>query len=122
MAWLFAALAAVGFVEAMARLPFPQSLAAYRSLVGKVAATVASKRISDHWKERALPRYAVRMLRTTLIIAACLVVTLAPAGALWVLARATGVAFPDLSTSWIGIAGMTAIAFVYLGVRRSLVR
>lgn len=122
MAWAFAALAAVSFVEILTRVPFLTALATYRQLVGKVMATIRSRRISDHWKERVLPRYAAGMLRATMGIAACLAAAFAPIAVLWFVAGALNVPFAGLALSWAGIVGMTVIAMAWVALRKRLAR
>lgn len=122
MAWVFAALAAVGFVEILGRTPFFSAFHAYRSIVGKVLATMRSRRISDHWKERVLPRYALSMMGRTLMVAGSIVAAFVPFLILWGMAEALEIPFMALVLSWSGILAMTGAAFAWMALRKAVGR
>jgi len=54
-------LAAVLASEVLLRLPLLAQARHIVSITRKSAATIRSSRISDHWKERVLPAYSLRM-------------------------------------------------------------
>lgn len=86
MAWLLVALAAILASEAMLRLPL---LAQARSVIdvsGRSVRTLRSKRISDHWKERVLPAYSLRMAKGSVGFFLCLLAALAPVALLGLVA------------------------------------
>lgn len=122
MAWVFAALAAVGVVEILGRTPFFTAFHSYRKIVGKVFATMRSRRVSDHWKERVLPRYALSMMACTLMVVASLLAAFVPFLILWALAEALSIPFMALVLSWSGILAMTGVAVAWMTLRKSLAR
>lgn len=72
------AVAAVIVSEAMLRLPLLATLGTLADVSRKSARLLASKRISDHWKERVLPAYSLRMARSSLSFFALLLLSLLP--------------------------------------------
>jgi hypothetical protein len=61
MIWLLAAAAAVAAGELFLRLPVVGTLDLVLATSRKSARVLASRRISEHWKERVLPIYALRI-------------------------------------------------------------
>lgn len=121
MQWLLAALAGIAFVELLLRLPFFPTLGKFGRLLSRVSAVIRSERISDHWKEKVLPRYAFSMLRATLIVAACLIAAFLPFMVCAAIAQMIGVPFLAFSMSWLGIAFITLVALAYAKLRSFLV-
>lgn len=65
--------AAIGVTAALlllTRLPFESSLKSLIATVGKSLSVVTSSRISDHWKERAVPAYSLKIFRASLALLA----------------------------------------------------
>lgn len=122
MDWLFAALAGVGFVEILLRLPLWRRLTEFRATIDKVRRVIRSARISDHWKERVLPRYAVRMLGQSTVVAVCLLAAFVPALLLALVSRAMGTAFVEFAAGWVGLSFMTVLSTIYAAVRIRLGR
>lgn len=58
MLWLFVVVAAVAASEAFLRMPLLPVIRRVMATARKSARVLTSKRISDHWKERVLPRYS----------------------------------------------------------------
>ncbi|WP_299681658.1 sulfotransferase [uncultured Roseobacter sp.] len=117
MNWLFAALAGIGFVEILMRVQFFATLGRFQHILARVPAILRSERISDHWKEKVLPRYALMMLRTTGRVAVSLLAAFAPFALLAGLAHLMGVAFLDFSMSWAGLIFITVVALAYAKLR-----
>jgi hypothetical protein len=65
MDWLLLAIAAVAASELMLRLPLLPTARALVSVSRRSGKVLASKRISDHWKEKVLPAYSVRMAKAS---------------------------------------------------------
>lgn len=119
MAWLLAALAGVAFVEALLHAPFFPTLNRLRETIARVSWIIRSPRISDHWKERALPRHAGRIFIGTLKIALSLAIAFAPFVILALVAPALGVDLFSFAMSWMGMGFMTAVALAYAWLRSS---
>jgi hypothetical protein len=61
MAWFAVAVATLVCCELLVRIPLIDRIRAVAESARRSASVIASPTISDHWKERALPRYALRM-------------------------------------------------------------
>lgn len=121
MQWLLGALSGIAFVELLMRLPFFQDLRSFGQIVTRVMAVIRSSRISDHWKEKVLPRYARHMMGKTLRLGGILLVAFAPLAILSWLADRMGVPLMAFSLSWVGIVFITVVAIGYAKLRASLV-
>lgn len=118
MSWLLAGVSGIGFVELMIRLPFFSTLAQFKAVGAKVMAVLSSKKISDHWKERVLPKYALKLFTLTLLIALYLIAAFIPFLLCHALGAAIGVPFFEFAMSWVGIVFITVIAAAYAAARR----
>lgn len=119
------ALAAILVVEIALASPLIKLLGALAAHGRKSLLLISSKRISDHWKERMLPVYALRMLRASLLallwlMSLIVVFALGLGAGDWVFAgRFPGVeVFERLDY----MLSSFLIAAVYLGVRPYLYR
>lgn len=117
MQWLFAALAGIGFVELFIRLPIVSTMSRTRAILSKVSAVLGSSRISDHWKERVLPAYALRLFGQTMVLALYLAVAFAPFALLIAIATAMDVPFAEFTLSAVGILYMTVLSLAYAKLR-----
>lgn len=93
MLWLFVLIAAVAASEAFLRLPLLPTIRRVAETARKSGRVLASKRISDHWKERVLPRYSWVIGKGSVLFFLLLMVALAPVALL-------GVVFPGGLTAW----------------------
>lgn len=122
MSWLLAAALAVILVEILAALPLLPEAGRLLATVTKVQRTIASPRISDHWKEKVLVAYAGTMLRKSLTIFAlmlCMAGAVALAGYGVALAFDSG--FPAFMLSLEGTLFITAASLAYAFARFRLV-
>jgi hypothetical protein len=117
MPWLFAAVAGIGAVEVLLRLPLARTFDRVRRTVDKVLRVIRSERISDHWKERTVPVYAARLLGLTLLTALQLLAILLPMLVLAALAAAARIPFLEFALSMVGLVFTSAVAAAYAGVR-----
>ena len=117
MHWLFAGLAGIGFVELLIRLPISLTLTQLRATVSRMLAILTSRKISDHWKERALPKYALRLFKLTMLLAVYIVAAFIPFILLSVVSIAIGVPFLQFTLSLTGILFMTILSTGYAKVR-----
>ena len=108
--------------ELFSRLPFEPTVSRMARCGARAGRIISSRRISDHWKERVLPRYALRMAGHTLALTLCFAVLVVVAGG--VLFAADAIA-PDAGRflgSAKGLAVTFAIATAYYVLRRRLAR
>lgn len=64
--------------EIALRLPLGRVLTTLRTTPRKAARVVGSKRISDDWKEKVLPRYAGQIMGASLLLFVCLIAIALP--------------------------------------------
>ncbi|MDH3588069.1 MAG: hypothetical protein OEQ74_01565 [Gammaproteobacteria bacterium] len=118
MNWIILVACCVFFVEAFVRLRFLQRVGELNALLHKVARTIRSSRISDHWKERVIPRYAITLFLMSIKLFAILLTTMS---AFFVAAIVSGLAggeFGGLIVSFSGIIASTIIVFAYATLRK----
>lgn len=93
MVWLFVPLAAVLASEAFLRLPLLPVIRRVTGTARKSGRVLASRRISDHWKERVLPRYSWIIGTGSVQFLGLLMLALAPVAVL-------GLVFPGGPAAW----------------------
>ncbi len=72
--YLVATIAVIAGVEALARLPLRRALRGLGVTIRKARWVLRSRRISDHWKEKAVTRYSLLLLGDSLRLAFAVVV------------------------------------------------
>lgn len=120
--WLWVIGASCLVAELFARLPFGPVVSRMARCGAQASRIVASRRISDHWKEKVMPGYAMRMGRHTLTLALYFVLLAALAGAVLFAAEAVAPDAARLLTSAAGLAVSFVVALVYYLLRRRRVR
>jgi hypothetical protein len=93
MRWLLVTLAAVLAAEAFARLPLFRRFRGIVDVSRKSARVLSSRRISDHWKERVLPAYSLRLGRDSVVFFLLLCAALLPVAVV-------GLAYPGGLSAW----------------------
>lgn len=104
-------------VEVFAWLPVMATVKRLISVAGKARAVLLSERISDHWKERVLLKYAGRIFANTVELSGYLLLL-----GLLVYAAIVGVRYVGLDlyhflTGWQGIVFCIIVAGVYAKLR-----
>lgn len=112
-------------VECLFRLPFSSHLNRLNITVQRAARLVQNPKVSDHWKERALPAYSGRIIVSSVLAFATLLLALAPI-ALAVMAcewfwSKGDEAFAFL-ISWQGIVLMSVAGMAFAWARAQLVK
>lgn len=119
MLWLFVLIAAVAASEAFLRLPLLPVIRRVTETARKSGRVLASKRISDHWKERVLPRYSWVIGKGSIQFFALLMLALAPVAVL-------GFVFPGGFAAWgaalmrpqvILVLCLVSIGYIWLRLR-----
>lgn len=108
MLWLFVLIAAVAASEAFLRLPLMPVIRRVTETARKSGRVLTSKRISDHWKERVLPRYSWVIGTGSVQFFGLLMLALAPVAVL-------GFVFPGGFAAW-GAALMRPLVILVLCV------
>lgn len=95
--------------ELLLRLPLLRQARHLLAVTRKSAATIRSSRISDHWKERVLPAYSLRMGLHSVLFFLLLCVVASPV-------MAMGLAASDGMDGWFGLLMRPwAIALLFVG-------
>jgi len=102
MIWLLVILAAILASEALWRLPLMARVRDVTAASRKAGRVLASKRISDHWKERVLPAYAWRIGRGSVGFFVLLCLGLLPAAL-------PGLLLPGGLTAWAAVLMRPAV-------------
>lgn len=113
MEWVFAAVSGIVFVELFLRLSVAEKAKNLLHTGKKVTSVIASKKISDHWKEKVVLQYALRMFLGTLQLAALLIISFLPILFLVWLDHLLNFSFLDFMQTITGILFTTVIAVVY---------
>ena len=100
------------------RSPLRKTLRGLVSNAGKARRIIASPAISDHWKEVALPKLAMRMLRSSLTLLLILLVIFAPIVLVDLIGRLMGVDVIGSALTLTGTIAIILIAWAYLGLIR----
>ncbi len=110
-------------VELLIRAPLYDSLQSLLHYARKSSQVIASSRISDHWKEKVLPTYSLKVFQGTLKLFAIFVVVF---GLLFVLSLGLDFLFLSGETTlgflatWQGILFATVFSILYYYARRRL--
>lgn len=104
-------------VEVFIRFNFLSTLDSMLKVIKKVTHVIFQNNISDHWKERVIPAYALRIMKYSLQILLILLVILS----LFLIADFFFNEFLALTQSLIGIVESLIYGFGYVYLRKSLV-
>lgn len=109
MIWLLAVIGAIVSSELIFRLPILPQVRTMTGATAKAARTIRSARISDHWKERALPAFAGRLMFSSVAFFGLLVIAVTPTILL-------GVFVDGGIPAWLGQLVRPAVLGVLIGV------
>lgn len=118
MNWLLTTLLCAVLVELLLRLPFSAPVRAVARSGQRAMRVVASKAISDHWKEKAMAAYARQTFVSSLRIAVLLAIVLGVATALVLGLEQLSGGFQAFFLSGTGIAFSIVAASAYAWARR----
>ena len=105
-------------VEGFIRFHFLSVLDSMLKVIRKVIHVIPQDNISDHWKEKAIPAYALRMMKYSLQILLILLLILS----LFFVADYFFNDFLALTLSFFGIIESMVFAFGYAYLRKSLIK
>lgn len=120
MAWILLILGSVCFVEIFIRLGVVARLTELKEIVSKVAHTITAPRISDSWKEKVLPHYALRLFRLSLLMFVLVVVSFSPFFIIAAFSLIFEGPFIKVALSTTGIVTSTLVATAYAILRLRL--
>jgi len=118
MTHIFLLLVCILSVEIFFKSNFLSVLDIFSTIIKKVVRLVASKNISDHWKEKILPVYALRMMKYSLHILVVLLFIIS----LFITADYFNNDLLLHIFSFFGIVESLVFSSVYLFLRKSLDR
>jgi len=104
--------------ELLLRLPLREQVSVAARVASRAQHTMMARRISDHWKERALLAYAGKLFRNTLSLAVTLGLFFGIAATLILLADVAGVVERNFIFGWKGIAYSIVFATLYASTRK----
>ena len=105
-------------VEVFIRFNFLSLLDSMLKVTKKATYVIPQNNISDHWKEKAVPAYALRIMKYSLQILLILLVILS----LFLIADFFFNDFLAFTLSLIGIIESMVFAFGYVYLRKSLIK
>ena len=105
-------------VEVFIRFNFLLILDSILKVIRKVTYLIPKINISDHWKEKAVPAYALRMMKCSLQILLILLLILS----LFYVADYFFNGFLLITLSFFGIIESTVFAFGYAYLRKSIIK
>ena len=122
MIWILTIILCVFVVETALRLPLLNVVADIASISNRAMRTLASTRISDHWKEVVMLKYAIRLFKSAITLSVLLTII-----ALVVLASIYasdyfGVGLGEFLYTGIGLIYSTISATAYYYLRKRIVR
>ena len=122
MIWVLIGLATVATCELFLRLPVLGRVRKAADTAARAGRLVANPAVSDHWKERILPRYALRVALGSLTSLAYLLVACSPFLVLAVAGPFLDLDIDGILLSWSGILLISAGAITYLVLAKQLRR
>ena len=118
MIHLLLLLVCIASVEVFIRLNFLSILDSILKVTRKVTYVIPRDNISDHWKEKVIPEYALRMMKYSLQILLILLLILS----LFFIADFFFNNFFAFTLSLIGIVESMVFAFGYFYLRKSFIQ
>ena len=105
-------------VEVFIRLNFLSYLDSILKVTKRVTYVIPKSNISDHWKEKVVPAYALRIMKYSLQILLILLLILS----LFLIADFFFNDFLTFTFSWIGIIESMVFAFSYVYLRKLFIK
>ena len=118
MIHLFLLLVCILSVEVFIRLNFLSHLDLILKVIRRVTYVIPKSNISDHWKEKVIPAYALKMMKYSLRMLLILLLIIS----LFFIADYFFNDFLAFTFSWIGIIESMVIAFGYVYLRKSFIK
>ena len=105
-------------VEVFIRLNFISRIDLILKVTKRVTYVIPNNNISDHWKEKVIPAYALKIMKYSLQILLILLLIIS----LFFIADYFFNDFLAFTFSWIGIIESMVFAFGYIYLRKSLIK
>jgi ABC-type uncharacterized transport system permease subunit len=111
-------LACILSIEAFVQFNFPSVLNSILKVIKKVIHVIPQDNISDHWKEKVIPAYALKIMKNSLQILLILFLIMS----LFLIADFFFDDLLALTLSLIGVTESMVFAFGYAYLRKSLIK
>ncbi len=122
MNWLLTVFLCACVVETALKLPLIDVVSRITSFSIKAMRTLASKKISDHWKEIVMLKYAVILFKSTMILALLLGILVLVVTVIVFTSDYLGSDLSEFLYSWVGMIFSTISATAYYCLRKKIVR
>lgn len=119
MIWILAGVTTVLSCELFCRFPIIKGILEIKLVTSKTIKVLNSNSISDHWKEWILPRYAVRILKYSILSFIYLVIALSPFLLCGITADYIDFDFLNFVSKPLVILGITLFAWIYMVIRKN---
>ena len=120
IAWALLLLSTLIAVELFIRLPLAANVKGLTGTMNKSFKVLKSPRISDHWKEKTMQAYSLRLFIHSILILLIIMVALLPFAVIGYLSALAGHDMAPLVESLKGIAASTVFAIGYFVIRRKI--
>ncbi len=118
MIWVLIVFSTILSCELVIRIPFIRSAHDLRLSSQKAIKIIKSSSISDHWKEKILPYYAVDIAKLSLLTFVYLLFALSPFLLVGFLSGQFGLNVFELISTPASILAITVLAWVYFALRK----
>ncbi|OGT66311.1 MAG: hypothetical protein A3I13_01745 [Gammaproteobacteria bacterium RIFCSPLOWO2_02_FULL_47_50] len=122
MDWIFLGIGILITAELFTQLPLNREFYRLVYTIQQAARILISSHISDHWKEMVLPRYALQIFTSSLILLILLILVFVPFGIILVLSEQAAIETKNLALSLRGIVFSIGICIIYFSIRSRIVK
>lgn len=111
----FLIIACIASVEIFIKLNLIERAQLTTVIIKKVAQVISSKKISDHWKERAVPIYSIKLMLSSLQILFILIAIIL----IFLIFNFISDSFLEFTISLFGIFESIVIVYIYILVKKN---
>ncbi len=87
MEWVFICISPILVVEVFLHTSFKKNISEMLDFIKRSGKTIKSNRISDHWKEKILLHYSIKIFINSIQLFFCLILTASPLAAIYFLSK-----------------------------------
>ena len=122
IAWILVLFGLIQFCELAIRLPFLSVLKRSRSYISLAISLVHNRHVSDHWKERMVPFYAIAFTKCSLHFFMLIAVCFFPLAVCVVAAALACPSTLNVLNSFLALTSLSACTICYLLFRLRFAR
>ena len=122
MEWVLVCVSAILAVEIFLHTSCKKNIDEMFDFMKRSTTTIASSRISDHWKEKVLTHYALKIFTNSLQLFFCLLLTVSPILALHFTGKLFGTDLLSLLMTPLGLIVSLFFASLYVVFRTKVLR